>query len=43
MIAMVKTSVGTTDAVPELPRWSVLRYRVGTTDRTEELKMKFEM
>jgi hypothetical protein len=40
--AAVKTSVGTTDAVPELPRGRYFRYRTGTTDKSEVTKMKFE-
>jgi hypothetical protein len=41
--AVVKTFVGTTDAVPELPRGRYFRYRAGTTDRSEMTKTKFEM
>jgi hypothetical protein len=41
--AAVKTAFGTTDAVPELPRGQYFRYRVGTTDRAELTKTKFEL
>jgi hypothetical protein len=41
--AAVKTPVGTTDAVPKLPRGWYFRYRAGTTDCTEVTKTKFEM
>jgi hypothetical protein len=40
---VVKTIVSTTDAVLELPRGRYFRYRVGTTDRAEWTKTKFEI
>jgi hypothetical protein len=39
---VVNNSIGTTNAVPELPRGRYFRYRAGTTDRSEVTKMKFE-
>jgi hypothetical protein len=41
--AAVKTTICTTDAVPELPRGRYFLYRVGTTDRVELTKTKFEL
>jgi hypothetical protein len=41
--AAVKSFVGATDAVLELPRGRYFRYRAGTTDRSEVTKTKFEM
>jgi hypothetical protein len=41
--AVVETTVGTTNALPELLRGRYFRYRVNTTDRGELTKTKFEM